>query len=422
MPFHDEGFFHALQQNPNDDALRLIYADYLEDQGDPDSVGHAELIRVQVELAALLPTCRREVERSAVLAQRQRELLALWERRLLGDWVHVLDGWSFRRGFVEAVRVDASVFLQNAPNWFAEWPTLATVKLTRAAGHLAELAHCPWLAHLRGLDLSDNEIDTEALAHLTSSRFICLLQALDLSRNPIGARGAGLVATANDADELSELHLAHSGLRGDGLTRLLGGRARQWRRLDLSDNSIYRRDLVALVDSPVMANLLALDLALNSLSDNGASLIADSPNAAGLVHLGLCGTRTGNLDVVSLAGSPHLRSLRSLDLRGHQCWSDLSRAGENRGGIYALAQSPLLGQLRRLLLAETGPSNGWTADILSLGRPRRRPTVTPGYWVATQLRESKYLMPSQLIECDLEELWWLGDPANRERLPSLWEE
>jgi RNA polymerase primary sigma factor len=35
----------------------------------------------------------------------------------------------------------------------------------------------------------------------------------------------------------------------------------------------------------------------------------------------------------------------------------------------------------------------------------------------TQLRKSRYLMPSQLVECDLDGLWWLGDTSNRERLP-----
>ena len=29
-----EGFFRALQQHPEDDALRLVYADFLEEYGD----------------------------------------------------------------------------------------------------------------------------------------------------------------------------------------------------------------------------------------------------------------------------------------------------------------------------------------------------------------------------------------------------
>src|SRR5262249_46536092 len=141
-------------------------------------------------------TTPREMARAEELAAIQDRLLAGWERVWLGELADVLDGWAFRRGFLEAVRADASVFLDHAEDWFAAWPTLSVARLTRAAGHLPELAASPWLAHLGGLDLSDNEIDSQALAHLTASRFVCLLKALDLSDNPIGPRGARLLADA----------------------------------------------------------------------------------------------------------------------------------------------------------------------------------------------------------------------------------
>ena len=69
---------------------------------------------------------------------------------------------------------------------------------------------------LRRLDLSDNGIDSGDLAHLTASRFVCLLRALDLSGNPIGPRGAMLLAGSRSAGELRELHLARCGLDGKG--------------------------------------------------------------------------------------------------------------------------------------------------------------------------------------------------------------
>ena len=71
-------------------------------------------------------------------------------------------------------------------------------------------------------------------------------------------------------------------------------------------------------------------------------------------------------------------------------------------------------------LAEAPEFPGWTAEVLSVVRPARRPTVVPDRWTAGQLRKSHFLMPSQLVECDLEELWWLGDTRNRERLPDPW--
>ncbi|HKB02106.1 MAG TPA: hypothetical protein VKD90_07795 [Gemmataceae bacterium] len=87
----------------------------------------------------------------------------------------MLDGWTFRRGLVEAIWLDASVFLDRAADLFAAFPTLTVAKLKRAAGHLPELAASPWLAHLRGLDLSGNDITGAALACLTASRNICLV-------------------------------------------------------------------------------------------------------------------------------------------------------------------------------------------------------------------------------------------------------
>jgi uncharacterized protein (TIGR02996 family) len=414
MPFPDEGFFHALQQNPEDDALRLVFSDFLEDRGDDASLARAELIRVQVELAALSPLTPGSAERAEALTARQNELIAQWQRAWLGDWAEVLHGWTFRRGLVETVQADASVFLDNAEEWFAEWPTLTVAKLTRAGEHLPELAASPWLAHLRGLDLSSNGIDAAALACLTRSRFIGLLQALDLSDNPIGTCGAELLANTTSADELRELHLARCALWHEGLLALLGTQAR-WRRLDLSGNELYRLALVRLADSPLMRNLEALDLADNPLGDNGASVLTDSPNAAGLVDLGLCGTGTGDVEVMALAVSRNLPQLRSLDLRKHRCiWH-----GE---GIDFLAHSPLLGQLRRLLLGKTGTSNGWTAEVLSGFRPKRWLEVENDGWVVDVLRRSRFLMPSQLLECDLEELWWLGDTENRERLPAFLEQ
>jgi uncharacterized protein (TIGR02996 family) len=413
-----DGFFSALQQEPEDDATRLIYADFLQEEGDEADAARAELIRVQVELARLSPLTPREVAHAEALTARQYRLIAGWERVWLGRWADVLDGWSFQRGMLEAVRADASAFLDHAEEWFTTWPTLSVARLTRAGGHLPELAASPWLAHLRGLDLSGNAIDSEALAHLAASRYVCLLKAVDLSDNPLGARGAMMLGHAWSSGELVEVHLARCGLRGDGLRALLGERSRAWRRLDLSGNSLEPRDLAHLAEAPLMRGLAALDLAANPLG--GLSVLADSPNAAGLVDVGLCGAGVGDEGLTALANSPYLTSLRSLDLRGHHCWPRYDRQGVEQGGLAELARSPLLGRLRRLLMASPGAGNGWTADVLRVARPRRRQTVEPCPWTARELRKSRYLMPSTLVECDVEELWWLGDRGKRERLPDPW--
>src|SRR5437660_4410728 len=90
-----EGLLQAVLEAPDDDAPRLIYADWLEEHGDAD---RAEFIRVQIERASLPHWEARHLR----LALRERELLA----RHKGRWKAELPDvkgvvWDeFRRGFV----------------------------------------------------------------------------------------------------------------------------------------------------------------------------------------------------------------------------------------------------------------------------------------------------------------------------------
>jgi uncharacterized protein (TIGR02996 family) len=55
----------AILQAPDDDAPRLICADWFEEQGDEASVARAEFIRIQVERARLAPDDVRHSELEA---------------------------------------------------------------------------------------------------------------------------------------------------------------------------------------------------------------------------------------------------------------------------------------------------------------------------------------------------------------------
>jgi uncharacterized protein (TIGR02996 family) len=45
-----DAFLAAIIENPDDDALRLVYADWLEERGTDSDVARARLIRLQVEV------------------------------------------------------------------------------------------------------------------------------------------------------------------------------------------------------------------------------------------------------------------------------------------------------------------------------------------------------------------------------------
>src|SRR5690349_13768071 len=114
----DEAFLQAILEDP-EDAPRLIYADWLEDNGESD---RAEFIRTQVERERLAPGDPALPR----LTARAEQLLGLhWEewvgplRDAAGKNPYDLDaGWlhqayhpdalrRFRRGFVEGLSLNA---------------------------------------------------------------------------------------------------------------------------------------------------------------------------------------------------------------------------------------------------------------------------------------------------------------------------
>jgi uncharacterized protein (TIGR02996 family) len=90
---HDDAFLQALIDNPDDDAIRLVYCDWLEEHGQPD---RAAFIRVQVALARLPDGDPRRL----ALEARERALLDRQDQ-WLGQLGSPLLHWQFRRGLVE---------------------------------------------------------------------------------------------------------------------------------------------------------------------------------------------------------------------------------------------------------------------------------------------------------------------------------
>jgi uncharacterized protein (TIGR02996 family) len=76
---HD-AFLKAIIDNPDDESLRLIYADYLDEQGDL----RADFLRVQCALASLAY----DDPRRKALDARERKLLGPVVAQLLGARLH----------------------------------------------------------------------------------------------------------------------------------------------------------------------------------------------------------------------------------------------------------------------------------------------------------------------------------------------
>lgn len=83
----ESAFLQAIREAPDDDAPRLVYADWLTDHGDDLGRARAELIRVQCQLARLAP----DDPGRAALSERETALLDAhtidWTDLAFADWL-----------------------------------------------------------------------------------------------------------------------------------------------------------------------------------------------------------------------------------------------------------------------------------------------------------------------------------------------
>lgn len=207
-----EALLSAVIADPDNDVLRLRFADYLASTGqDPTRV---ELIRVQIALELL-----REQDRSwPEMVRQERELLethqSAWERplrhslrpsiRTPGSWLrsHLFGTggtWGFRRGFVEQVLNSAAGFLQDEVQLFNQTP-IREVLLTNSSRHIEELLQIPQLDGLRGLHLVGDVDFDEDLQFLVGSAQQQGLKVREVQVPRIDADVSGLFSLLNSSE------------------------------------------------------------------------------------------------------------------------------------------------------------------------------------------------------------------------------
>jgi uncharacterized protein (TIGR02996 family) len=241
--FLDEPFLQSILDHPDDDAPRLVYADWLEERGE---TARAELIRLQC---------------TAGDSQREQDLLA----RHAADWAgpafrHVF-GIAFRRGFVAEVTLEARLFLNNGEQLFASAP-VQLVRLIGARNVLCQLVRSPLLGRLRALHLTGCQVGDDGVDLLAECDYLKDLRTLRLGVNAVSDRGVESLCSSRYLANLNTLVL-RGNLVGDLGARLLASceRLPNLQTLDLSQNLLGDAGAEALARSPFLTRLTGLDLA-----------------------------------------------------------------------------------------------------------------------------------------------------------------
>jgi uncharacterized protein (TIGR02996 family) len=115
MNAEQQALLLTILEHPDDDAPRLVYADWLEERGDSDQTARAYFIRRQIALSAIDPA-----ELSGEALDEQRRLLDLAQRRWVPAWLRGRASWS--RGFIQGVYSSVADWVKHHEELVAEHP------------------------------------------------------------------------------------------------------------------------------------------------------------------------------------------------------------------------------------------------------------------------------------------------------------
>jgi uncharacterized protein (TIGR02996 family) len=364
-----EGFLRAIAEEPLEQAHRLAFADWLEENGHAD---RASFVRLQCAADRLPdhPLARRHLtEPIEALFKKHR---AKWVGGMpRSDYLEPIDVSNFRGGLLEALAFK----WQTRPEEYARLFSAADIRALRTTvygdrdtgtGFFLQLPFVPRLVSLALDDLYDqdypNLAGAEALAGLVHLRIggswfnaeaarafvkafrLPALRELDLPRNNFGEAGMQAVVDGGVLANIRKLGLVECQSFGKGALRTFASSPTLARleHLDLSGSRVGSAGAEALAACPFLTSLTTLVLDRNYIGDAGAAALG-SPLLKRLECLSLRRSNLLDRGLEALAGAANLAGLRVLDL------GENDRVGE--GGIRALAESPHLTNLRALSLS-----------------------------------------------------------------------
>jgi uncharacterized protein (TIGR02996 family) len=303
----DDAFLGAILAEPDDDTPRLVYADWLEERGDP----RGEFIRLQVGLF--------EANGSAQMVQivRAQELLIANEETWAATVRPLVAECQFERGFVTGITLPLDAFLEHADTLFARAP-IQRVKISDVGTRIAQIAANPYLERLSGLDLSGNGLGDTGARILAADAHLPRLDSLNLGMNFMDIEGVRALAKAGRLSRLRRLALEHNHVHDMGAYALASAaNLSGLRELNLKHAEITTTGARYLAETTCLVELRSLDLSHNGLGDSGARALAKPKKLAHLRELRLRDCSIGATAARALADSPLAGRLKCLDLRGN---------------------------------------------------------------------------------------------------------
>jgi uncharacterized protein (TIGR02996 family) len=347
-----ERFIRAIEAEPEDDAVRLVFADWLEENGDID---RARFIRLQCEQARI-DSCAESGVDTAHREELKKQIDSL-QKAHREEWTAGLPTWvrnyGFKRGFLHIFSMTGKQFLDSAGAIRAIAP-LDGVFLHLLQGREEAVFASEHLGGLSRLWVESSRLTDAGMAALASSPHLRRLRRLGANRsgpmddakdtNKLTDASAFALAETDSLPVLQGLALGgykkitlagiraivesprRAGLTALTLSEWAGGpefasffheaacRLHSLQELLLNRCKMGDTGVETLARAGALRHLERLWLTQNKVSDRGVAALASSSHLSGLTDLDLWKNALTDASVQTILASPHLRGLRTLEL------------------------------------------------------------------------------------------------------------
>ncbi|MGF1581676.1 MAG: TIGR02996 domain-containing protein [Gemmataceae bacterium] len=335
--------YQGILEEPDNDELRLIYADWCDENDDSE---RAEFIRIQIQLEDLGEYDDQYFD----LKEREEELLvshaSRWTDEIRQELFRIgIDAsdlnYHFQRGFVE--------FLTPYKVW---WPRLAMVRWIIPIGsprwmcerkdQFEQIVKGDGVVRLRSLAIKGSKVPARKLAKLLKSDLSRCVRKLDFVDGGVDSQTViYAVAVSRHLTQLRDLNLSRTSLDDMAISALTKSpNVAKVRSLNLGWAHLRDTGFSAIAESTQLSQLQFLNVWANDITSASLHAFSTFGGPGQLRELQMSYNTIGDDGAIALAHSTRLTKLQKL-----HAW----RVGLGAKGAAALAESEFLGQLRELV-------------------------------------------------------------------------
>jgi uncharacterized protein (TIGR02996 family) len=301
----------AICDNPEDDTPRLVYADWLDEQGGESDIARAEFIRLQVAEAAKPVTWLND----RPMTPREFKLFRDWAHPTWREEIPSYTGLGFydsnyERGFIYHMFArSVRSFLKAAPDLYTRAPITQVRFHTITPKTAVELARSPAIARIRYLDQL-NGISDDALVGLATSPHLGNLTRVVFSDHELTQKGMRPFLANTSLTRLKDLNVHNCVALGSAVVLALveSPAASALEKVSM-DNCRLGPDaalhLPALVRLP---KLRSVDLSHNHELGDEAAICLAGASASGSLSISLTWTAVTDRGADALLSGPFLRN------------------------------------------------------------------------------------------------------------------